>query len=136
MRFKTIEKGKEFHILALLKGSVENSKCPVDEFCDELGSNFEDDLGRLQATIEEVSDHGTDLIPHNRFHLAKTGSGIYRFAAGRLRIYCFFASSERLIICSHGNKKSTQSTDNRDLERALNIKAQYEKAASADIRID
>lgn len=135
MRLKSIAKGVKHHVLAVLKGHIENEKCPVNNFFDGLGANFQRDKEKLEALIDDIADHGTQDVPQKKFHLAKKGSGIYRVSEGRLRIYCFFDAAKKLIICSHGCIKQTKSTREKDLKDALKIKSKFEKSQPEDIEI-
>jgi len=73
-----------------------------------------EDLQRVPETyLKHIED--TDGLYEIR---VQVGSGIYR-------IFCFFDQGQ-LVVLANGFQKKTQKTPKKEIELALNIKAEYE----------
>jgi phage-related protein len=71
-----------------------------------------------------------ERIPEEYFKHIENTKGLFEIrvqhGGNAFRIFCFFDSS-RLIVLGNAFQKKTQKTPAHEIERALNIKATYEK---------
>lgn len=81
----------------------------------------------MAALFDRVVEHG---IPKDKQKCRTLGNKLFEFKTpGGLRIVWFW-DENKMVICTHGFKKSTRKTPRGQIEWALFIKADYFEAKS------
>jgi hypothetical protein len=108
-----------------VRGWVENEKCLVLGFLEELEANGDTDSVRLNNLIVQTADNG---IRYNKTHIRPLGDDIYEFKAPNTGRILFFYDKNRLIICAHGftgKKGNERKFIKTQIEKAKRIKDDY-----------
>jgi len=117
----TLAKGKQANIYALGDGG----SVQVIDFLEEMEQKRPKEVAKMAALLDRVIEHG---IPKDKQKCRTLGNKLYEFKTrGGLRIVWFW-DEEKMVICTHGFKKSTQKTPRGQIERALSKKADYFEA--------
>lgn len=103
---------------------TEEGSCPVKEFLDELPLK----LGaKAVRDIELLEEKGTQLREPYSKHLR---NGIFelrtQFSNDIVRVFYFFYIGQKAIL-TNGFIKKTQKTPEREIEKAVLYKADYER---------
>lgn len=80
----------------------------------------------LRAILQRYAEGGRLRLNSEIFHQAKTGTNVWRFSKGRVRLYCFL-DDWRLAILSHSVIKKQQATDKADIDSVLKLQAAYQQ---------
>lgn len=78
-------------------------------------------------TLELIED--LERVPETYLKHFETTDGLYEIRAQQandiFRIFCFFDEG-KLVVLANGFQKKTQKTPKKEIEKALNIKQEYE----------
>lgn len=129
LKVKIVANGQRHFVKAVSDG---NGRYPSIDFLNNVEANQKGNAQMLMRLIQRFSD-GNPKCTSEQFHEA--GDGVYRFASGRLRLYCFFDGNQMLLL-THGSLKKTQKTSNKDLSTALSMKNAYLLAQQNNQLID
>ncbi len=113
-----VYEGEVFNIEAYC---ADTGKALVIDWIDELPDKLQ---VKLAALFTRLGDHGTIYNERKFKHLSGTNQ-IFEFKADDARVLCFFFFGKRVIL-THGFKKKGQKTPKREIERAENIKHDFE----------
>lgn len=113
---------KFFNGKFLIFGWLENDRCPVLEFLQDLKRDGAIDYRKMVARLKLLADNGA---PSNEEQCKKLEDDIWELKAGDgIRILWFY-ERERLIICTHGFRKKFQKTPPGEIEKARSILQKY-----------
>lgn len=103
-----------------ISGIVENGKCRVREFIPALE---EADKKKIVYLLKRTGDLGT---PANIEKFRNLENGIFEFKSFQVRVLCFFAKGE-MIILTHGFVKKKDKTPRTEIERAKRLMSAYKE---------
>jgi len=103
----------------------------IDEL-ERLEATFEENVAGLHAVWRRIQRVGPRALGVSLYHEADTGTGIYEFRKGRIRVYCFESSTGAVVVCSHAIVKKGQVTAKADKKRVAALRTAFEAALAAD----
>ena len=112
-------------------GAVCNARgtCELLDFLETLPANMEAHKNRLINILEQVAENGPQHFKDNISHRADSKHNIWEFRAGRIRVYWFYDSG-RIIVCSHGIVKKSNTTASSDKKKARAAQIAYQEDKS------
>lgn len=96
----------------------------LDELCEALSGDLEQDGEKLAADLKKLSTHGPRIFNDDKCHQICKKEQIYQLTSKRLRMLWFY-DKNMVIVCAHGFVKYTQKTPKHIKERAVEVKKQY-----------
>ena len=108
---------------------LENGKIPVEEFINSLTAKMK---VKAMDSISILQEYGTQLRkPYSK----ALGNGIFelriKFSSDITRIFYFFNVGEKIIL-TNGYIKKTKKASSREIKRAKEYKADYERRHAND----
>ena len=105
--------------------SVRFYKSYFQDFFDKQSKKVK---AKIIWTIQLIED--LPRVPETYLKHIENTDGLYeirvQLGSDIFRIFCFFAKGQ-LVILANGFQKKTQKTPRKEIEKALKIKAEYEK---------
>ena len=100
--------------------------CPTIDFLASQAQGGNKAADGFRSLFEQYAREGRNGITAEQFHEADTSEGIWRFAKGKLRVYCFKDPDEKsLVLLTHGALKASQKTRKGDIQRAVGLRDKY-----------
>ena len=121
---KIIYEGKKFTIEAAIRN---NGSIPASDFIESLSKG---DQVKVNALFRLLADMGR-IGDEEKFKNLE--SGIWEFKSFQIRILCYFAKG-RLAILTHGFFKKGNKTKKSEIEKAIQIKNEYETLRAKGFR--
>jgi phage-related protein len=97
-----------------------------------LESLSEREQAQLAALFQRLADTGK-IWNEQKFKHLEGSDSLFEFKANENRVLCFFFVGKRVIL-THGFKKKQAKTPKREIERAENLKKEYERKVSHEKR--
>ena len=99
---------------------------PVLDFLASQAREGNKAVDGFVSLFEQYAREGRNGVTAGQFHEADASEGIWRFAKGKLRIYCFKDPDEKsLVLLTHGALKASQKTQKSDIQQAVSLRDQY-----------
>lgn len=102
--------------------------CPLLDQFREVDAKQAASRSRLYAYFDMVATDGLSILNTAQSHQINATHGIYEFIAGRIRVLYFVGEPRNVVICSHMFVKKTQKTPQVELNTAVQVKKDYDKA--------
>lgn len=106
--------GSRFDIYAI----TVQGECPVKKFIDNLEHK---DQVKIIQLLKVTADNGTRSNPEKFKKLEKD---IWEFKSHQVRLPCFF-EKDKIIVITHGFKKTTNKIPKTQMERAIKLRNDY-----------
>ncbi|MEE9338328.1 MAG: type II toxin-antitoxin system RelE/ParE family toxin [Methylococcaceae bacterium] len=100
----------------------DDDECELLDFLYSIPPNMEKSKTALLALFDHVADNGPRDLPDKLSH--QIDSGIWEFIKGRIRVLWFYDEG-KIVICSHGFIKKTQTTPKSEIDKVTKIKSKY-----------
>ena len=104
----------------------------MEDFFDEIGSNYEANVAGVMTMMEQHSEYGSELFNSCQCHYVDQKEQIYEYIKGRIRVF-WFEDDDRVVICTHGILKKSQKTPRHEIDRAKRAKAAYMQAKQSGL---
>ena len=102
---------------------TKDGKCPVTEFLDSLSSKWAQKVTWVLKLIEEL-----DIVPGKYLKKLTDTEDIWecriQFGSNVMRIFCFFAGSE-VVVLTHGIMKKTAKLPKKEIDKAESYRRDY-----------
>ncbi|MBB3274282.1 MULTISPECIES: type II toxin-antitoxin system RelE/ParE family toxin [unclassified Pseudoxanthomonas] len=125
MRLRLLTSG-QWQVAALID---DRDRCEVLEALNALAANKQTEATAAGFRVwwEQIPAEGPRQLSDAVYHRVDAKNEIYEFCKRAHRVLCFEAGG-RLIVCSHVMPKGTQKTPKKEVERAVKLKKEYERA--------
>ncbi len=114
-----VVEGEIFTIEALV--SLNGGALAID-FLDSLTDK---EQAQLSALFQRLADTGK-IWNEQKFKHLEGCEGLFEFKADENRVFCFFYVGKKVIL-THGFRKKKQKTPKEEIQRALKLKAEFER---------
>ncbi len=110
--------GTYFTIFAL---TLADGSCPAGAFLDSLDAS---DRRKLDVLFEMLGNHGK-ISNKEKFKKLENSDGIWEFKSFQIRIFCFFAKGQRVVL-AFGIRKKKDKHAPQDTARAKDYKRYFD----------
>lgn len=100
---------------------TETGKIPAKEYLEDTSLDVK---VKLAALVKYIGEHGK-IFDITKFRLVDSKEKIFEFKPLQYRFFNFFYEGGRIII-TNGYMKKSQKVDRKELQKARNIKKDYE----------
>ena len=107
---------------------TETGKIPAKEYLEDTSLGVK---VKLAALVKYIGEHGK-IFDITKFRLVDSKEKIFEFKPLQYRFFNFFYEGGRIII-TNGYMKKSQKVDRKELQKARNIKKDYEYRVKEDI---
>ena len=107
---------------------TETGKIPAKEYLEDASLDVK---VKLAALVKYIGEHGK-IFDITKFRLVDAKEKIFEFKPLQYRFFNFFYKGGRIII-TNGYMKKSQKVDRKELQKAGNIKKDYEHRVKEDI---
>ena len=121
VEYDILESGPAFEVRAVQRRQKDMSE--VSEFL--LGLSPASEM-KVTARIEMLAQRGPTR-DREKFRSIKGESNLFEIKVGQVRIMAFYAG-KGIAVLTHGFIKKGDATPKQQIERALNLRAEYERA--------
>lgn len=102
---------------------TDSGQCPVEEFLDSLPGKWAKKVTWVLKLIEDL-----DIVPVKYFKKLTDTEDLWecriQFGSNIMRIFCFFACDE-VVVLTHGIMKKTTKLPKKEIERAEFFRRDY-----------
>lgn len=108
---------------------VDGDDCPAQDFLTNREADQQASSSGLLDMMAHIAQNGFQGVPSKWTHEANKNHGIYELIRGRLRLFYFHGKGSQIIVCTGGAVKNGKKANPQEVEKAINYKKDYFKAA-------
>lgn len=127
MKLQRLE-SRQWEVTAVIHESDDDISCPLVDFLAGLSKQYDGSRSGLFDFFERFSNSGRETFNDDLCHYVDKDEKIWEFVKGDIRVLWFYGDG-RIIVCSHGFVKKGQKAPRKEVNRAIALKKDYEKAA-------
>jgi len=102
--------------------------CLLLDFLNELQGDRQKQASKMLLLLARMAQTG----PPRRVEICHQIQGpIWQLTVGKLRVFWFYGTARKLIICTHGYTKGTSKTPKQHIIKALGVYELYHQAVAA-----
>lgn len=105
--------------------NISEETCELLDFLDALPAKYRGSRDGMFQYFERFADLGQSAFNDATCHYVDKDEKIWEFIKGDLRILWFYAGHDKIIVCSHGFRKSGQKTPASQKVKAIAAKNKY-----------
>lgn len=99
---------------------ADDGSCPVEEFLEQLSNS---DRRKVDSLFELMGEKGK-ITNDQKFKKLEGSDGIFEFKSFQIRLLCFFAPGQRVIVC-HSLIKKKDKHDKNDVSLAESCRTKF-----------